>query len=87
MYRSLFITSVGALLGSLLGVGMCLAQKHLHLIQLDSEGYFLSEVPIALNGWTVVAVDIGVVVGLMAVLSPPTLIISRIKPEKTIRFQ
>jgi hypothetical protein len=31
--------------------------------------------------------DIGVIALLMAILTLPTLIISRIKPEKTIRFQ
>ena len=87
LYRSLFITAVGALLGDVLGVGVCLAQKYLHLIKLDSEGYFLSEVPIALDGWMVVALDVGVIVLLMAVLALPTLIISRIKPSQTIRFQ
>jgi lipoprotein-releasing system permease protein len=85
--RSLFITLVGAVIGDILGVGLCLAQKHLHLIKLDSEGYFLSEVPISLSPLSVVLLDVGVIALLMAILTLPTLIISRIKPEKTIRFQ
>jgi len=87
MYRSLFIAAVGVAIGDVVGIALCLAQKHLHLISLDSEGYFLDEVPIDLGVWEVVAVDAGVVVLLMLVLMLPTLIISKIKPEKTIRYQ
>jgi lipoprotein-releasing system permease protein len=87
MYRSLFIAMVGVVIGDVVGVALCLAQRHLHLISLDSEGYFLDEVPIDLSLWDVLAVDCGVIVLLMLVLMLPTLIISKIKPEKTIRYQ
>ncbi len=87
LYRSLFVAIQGVVLGDLLGVGLCLAQKHLHLVKLDSEGYFLSEVPIDIDLWSVLAVDLGVIALLMAVLALPTMIITKIKPDKTIRYQ
>ncbi len=87
MYRSLFILVAGVVLGDVLGVALCMAQKWLHIIKLDSEGYFLSEVPIAVDGWSIVVLNVGMVVLMMAALALPTLIISKIKPDKTIRFQ
>jgi lipoprotein-releasing system permease protein len=87
LYRSLWVATIGVVIGDLLGIGLCLAQKYLHLIKLDSEGYFLSEMPIELNGWYIVAINLGIVALLMVALTLPTLIISKIKPDKTIRYQ
>lgn len=87
LYRSLWVATLGVIIGDVLGVGLCLAQRHLHLIKLDSEGYFLSEMPVELNGWYILAINLGVVALLMVALTLPTLIISKIKPEKTIRYQ
>ena len=58
-----------------------------HWVKLDSEGYLLSEVPISLGwGWWL-ALNAGFIAAIIALLVLPTAIVSRIKPEETIRYE
>ncbi len=85
--RSGAIVFRGMIWGNVVGLGLCLAQKWGHFVKLNATGYFLSEVPIDLGaGWLLVlnAGAFALIVGLLII---PTLVISRISPEKTIRFQ
>lgn len=87
LYRAAYIVALGTLIGDAVGVAFCLTQNAWHYLRLDSDGYFLDSVPVNLNIWQVLAIDGGTMLIIVAVLALPTLIISRIKPDKTIRFQ
>mgnify|MGYP007087754280 FL=1 len=68
-----------------MGLGLCLLQRYFHLVKLDSEGYLLSEVPVSLGwGWWL-ALNIGVVAAIVALLVVPTCIVSSVKPDESIR--
>ena len=85
--RSAFIVLKGMVWGNVLGIGLCLLQKYTQFAKLDESGYFLSEVPVQLGvGWLAV-LNIGAFVLIIALLVIPTSIISRIRPDKTIRYQ
>ena len=56
-------------------------------MKLDSEGYLLSEVPVSLGwGWWL-ALNIGVVAAIVALLVVPTCIVSSVKPDESIRYE
>jgi len=76
----------GMLWGNIAGIALCLIQKYTGVITLDQSNYFLSRVPISL-GWWLVWLNAGSLVLLMALLVVPTLVISLIKPEKSLRFK
>lgn len=85
--RSSYLILKGMLWGNVVGIAICLLQKYTGLVKLDQTGYFLSEVPISLDWTWLVALNAGsfaLIVGLLAI---PTLVISRIKPDTTIRYQ
>lgn len=85
--RSSYLILKGMLWGNVIGIAICLLQKYTGLVKLDQTGYFLSEVPISLDWTWLVALNAGsfaLIVGLLAI---PTLVISRIKPDTTIRYQ
>ncbi len=87
LWRALFVTLRGLFWGNLVGVGLCLLQRTTHLVKLSSEGYLLSEVPISLGwGWWL-ALNAGFIAAIVALLVIPTAIVSRIKPEETIRYE
>ena len=86
LFRALFITLKGILWGNGAGLLLCLIQKYFHLIKLNSDGYLLSEVPIDITlGWWV-ALNLGVIVAILILLIIPASIVSRIRPEESIRY-
>ena len=70
-----------------MGLLLCAVQQWFHVVKLDSEGYLLSEVPIALEwGWWLL-LNAGVLAVIVLLLVLPTYIISSVKPEQTIRYE
>jgi len=86
MYQSGYLTLVGLLWGNLFGLGICLAQKHLNLIPLDPGSYYLDTVPINLNLIHLLLLNLGTMAITFLFLLIPSMIISRISPDKSIRF-
>jgi lipoprotein-releasing system permease protein len=86
MYQSAYLTLVGMLWGNLFGVGICLAQKYLNLMPLDPGSYYLDTVPINLNILHLLLLNLGTMVITYLFLLIPSMIIARISPDKSIRF-
>ena len=86
MYQSAYLTLVGLAWGNLFGLGICLAQKHLNLIPLDPGSYYLDTVPINLNLIHILLLNMGTMAITFLFLLIPSMIISRISPDKSIRF-
>lgn len=87
LIRSSFIVAKGMLWGNIVGISLALIQQHTQLLKLDPTGYFLSAVPIDLSiGW-ILTLNICSFIVILALLTIPTLIISYIKPDTTLRYQ
>ena len=76
----------GLLWGNLIGLGLCFLQKQTGIITLSEENYYLSTAPISINWAMWAALNIGTVIVVMALLLIPALLVTRIDPVKTIRF-
>ncbi len=87
LYRSMIITTKGVAWGNIVALTLCLAQKYLHIIKLDSSGYILSEVPISIDLWWWLAINVGAVVVIAITLTLPARIVANISPEESIRYQ
>lgn len=86
LIKSASIIAKGIILGDIVALVLCLVQKHLHLIRLDSASYSMDYVPISLNGWIFVAISLGTIAVCLLALLVPTAYISRIDPAKSIKF-
>lgn len=87
LYRAAFIALRGLAWGNAAGVGLCLIQKYFHVVKLSSEGYLLSEVPVALGaGWWLL-LNAGVLAAIVALLTLPAYIVSTVKPDEAIRYE
>lgn len=87
LYRAASIILRGMLFGNLLGMGIALVQKYTGLVKLDSSGYMLSSVPIELDLTWWLALNVGVPLVLLLLLTIPVKIVSAIKPDQTMRYQ
>ena len=84
--HALYILVLGLGFGNLLGLGLAWLQAKYKLITLAQETYYLAFVPIEINLWMVLAVNIGTVIICMLALLLPVRLISKIEPVKAIKF-
>jgi len=87
LYRAAFVALRGLAWGNVAGLALCFAQRWFHLVRLPSEGYMLSELPVAPGwGWWL-ALNAGVLLAIVLLLLLPACIVSSVKPDETIRYE
>lgn len=86
LYQSGFLIIKGLVWGNVIGITLCLLQYHFQFIKLDQSSYFLDSVPINLNIFHLLLLNTGTAVLTLIMLLVPSLIISRVTPESTLRF-
>jgi len=86
LYQSGFLIAKGLMWGNIIGIAICLIQYKFQIFKLDSASYYLEAVPINLKIWHILALNAGTLGITIIMLIVPSYIISRLSPEKTIRF-
>ena len=86
LYNAGYIILRGLFWGNLIGLGILLIQKYLKPIQLNPETYYVTEAPISLQLYYIIAVNVGTMVLCVLMLIIPSLIISKISPIKAMKF-
>ncbi len=86
LYLSALLVGEGLLWGNLLGVSLCLAQYYFKVVHLDPTSYYVSTVPVSLSLTHLLLLNLGALSVTLLMLIAPSWIVSRIAPEKTIRF-
>jgi len=87
LYNASYIVLIGLFWGNLIGLGLLFLQKYFKLFPLDPNNYYVTEVPVYINMWYVVALNIGTFVLCFVLLLIPSQIITKISPVKAIRFE
>lgn len=87
LYLSAFLIGQGMIYGNILGLAFCLLQKHFQIIKLNPATYYLSAVPIDLNPWYVVLLNVGTLVVSLLMMIGPSFLVAKITPAKSIRFE
>ena len=91
--RRIFIYLTGKLIlkalliGTIIGIGLCLLQKYGHIVRLDPTAYYMPYVPIHLSIPALVLLNVGIIVVSYLTLLGASHIISTIKPTATMRFE
>ncbi|MDX2360429.1 MAG: FtsX-like permease family protein [Crocinitomicaceae bacterium] len=86
LIQATFLIGRGLIWGNIIGVGICLAQSYFGILTLNPEVYYLSEVPISLNVWHWLLLNIGTLLVCVLSLIIPSVVITRINPVKAIKF-
>ncbi len=87
LYLSAFLVGEGLLWGNILGISFGLIQHYFKLIHLDPASYYVDTVPVNLVISHLVLLNIGALLVTLLMLVAPSYFVSRISPEKTIRFE
>lgn len=87
LYVSSFLILKGMLWGNIIGLGICLIQKQFGILKLDPSSYYISEVPIHINVFYIILINVGAFIISMFMMVGPSYLISRILPAKSIRFE
>jgi len=87
LYVSFFLIGKGLFWGNIIGLTFCFLQKYFGIIKLDPQNYYISVVPVEINFWHIILLNILTLVISMLILIGPSYIISKISPAKTIRFE
>lgn len=87
LFHATIISSIGILLGFIVGVGICLLQDATGFITLDETAYYVATAPVDIIWWQVFAVCGATLVVCFLSLAVPTLIVRSITPVKAIQFR
>jgi lipoprotein-releasing system permease protein len=86
LYQSGFLALKGLFWGNLIGLAICIIQLKFNVISLDPSSYYLDTVPINLNFLHILLINLGTLASTLLFLLIPSMIISRVSPEKSIKF-
>jgi lipoprotein-releasing system permease protein len=86
LYQSVFLMAKGLFWGNLVGIGICLLQHYFRFLKLNPESYFLEYVPINFSLSHLFLLNAGTLLITLTVLTLPSMVIARINPSRTIRF-
>ena len=87
LYQSAFLIGKGLLWGNVIGLALILIQYYTNIIPLDPETYYVSYVPVELNLWYILAINAGTFILSLLILIIPSMVIAKISPAKSIRFE
>ncbi len=76
----------GMVLGNVVGLSLCGLQEYFGIIRLNPEVYYLDSVPIELNLSAWIALNAVTFVVCLAALIIPSIVITRVRPSKAIKF-
>lgn len=87
LYLALGLILRGMLLGNLLAFLLAAVQALFHPIALNPASYYMDTVPVRFDLWAALFLNIGVFAVSVLMLIIPTVLISKIRPIKAIRFE
>ncbi|MFH1000077.1 MAG: FtsX-like permease family protein [Bacteroidota bacterium] len=87
LYLAGYIIMRGLFWGNFLGIGLALAQKYFGFIKLDQANYYMSQVPININVFHIISLNIICLSVILLILIFPAFIASKVNPVKAIRYE
>jgi len=86
LYQAAWIIGKGLIIGNLIGLALGWIQQRFDILALDPESYFVDAVPIHFSFSHILLLNAGTLIITMLMLMVPSRIISKLSPEKTIKF-
>jgi lipoprotein-releasing system permease protein len=86
LYLSVFLTSRGMIWGNAIGIAIIILQKSFDLIKLNPATYYVDVVPVNFNIVHILLLNVGCLAVTTFMLLIPSYLVSKISPDKSIRF-
>ena len=84
IYMSIKIAFIGLLIGDILILILLYFQKTYHFLRLDADAYYIDFVPVYVPEYIIVALNIGVLLGVYLVLVLPSRFVGKISPAESM---
>ncbi|MCD6355165.1 MAG: ABC transporter permease [Prolixibacteraceae bacterium] len=86
LYLSVFLTSRGMLWGNAIGISIIVLQKLFHILKLNPTTYYVDVVPVNFSILHLVLLNAGTILITTIMLIIPSSLVSKISPDKSIKF-
>ncbi len=86
LYNASYLILKGLLYGNIIGLVFLSIQKYLKIITLNPENYYVSTVPVSIDFWAILFLNLGTLILCFLMLIIPSYIITKIQPSKSIKF-
>ncbi len=86
LYNAGYLIGKGLLWGNVIGIAIALIQQHFGLFKLDQSTYYVTVIPININLFHILLLNIGTLLCCILMLIVPSFIVSKITPVKAIRY-
>lgn len=87
LYVSSFLVMKGMLYGNIIALVILFVQDRFGLIKLDPDTYYVSEMPVDINIFYILLINIGTLFVSILMMVGPSYLIAKISPVKAIRFE
>lgn len=87
LYNAGYLIIRGLFWGNLIGLTILFIQKYTGIITLNPENYYVTNVPVYLNINYILLLNVGTLVLCLSMLILPSIVISKISPVKSIKFE
>ena len=86
LYNALYLIIIGVAIGNAVGLGLDWLQQKFAIVTLDKSNYYVDSVPVLFESSPILAINLGSIAVCLVMLLIPAMLVSRIDPVKTIRF-
>lgn len=87
LYRAARLFALGALWGNVAALALVGVQALWHPVELDPSGYMLNELPVRVELWRVVLLNVGALVVTVVTMLLPSAMIARISPSESLKYK
>ncbi len=87
LYRAAILFVRGAVWGNAVGGALVAVQVLWQPIKLDPEGYMLSVLPVSVEAWWWIVLNVATLVATIAVMVLPSAMVARIRPEESLKYK
>jgi len=87
LYHANMIAVRGIIIGLVAGLGICILQQQTGFIKMNEAAYYVSEAPVYIIWWQVIAVCVATLLVCFLALLIPTWLVKTVRPVKAIQFR
>lgn len=87
LWLAVFLIGEGMLWGNVIGLAFYFVQKGFGVFRLDPETYYMDTVPVSLNIWIFLLLNVGTLLASVIMLLGPSYLITRIHPANSMRYE
>ena len=87
LYRAARLFAVGALWGNVVALALVGVQAVWHPVELNPSGYMLAELPVRVEWWSVLLLNVGAMAVTVLTMLLPSAMIARISPSESLKYK